>query len=295
MDSDSKHVLTILGLVAFFGAGYFVCKGENRDALALGEKFSAFTEIENSLDGKKKDIDDEEKAVENAINAYYQTDDKYFGYSEDTERDKEVGSSELSEYANKYQIIDNIVYINSQDFFMDGIQGFTHYFRDYPTPECDGFIIDLRQNNGGMTDYCIGMLGYFLEPQIVVEYNYYNGEKQQKKISGTKMTNGEKVVILVNENTKSAGEIFPATMKQFYNDTTIIGMQTYGKGTFQELFYLSDEEYVKYTAGTYTVGSWQCYDGVGISPDIEVAMDYQPEIICTDDDVQFQTALELFK
>lgn len=294
MDSDSKHVLTILGLVAFFGAGYFVCKGENRDALALGEKFSAFTEIENSLDGRKKDIDDEEKAVENAINGYYRTDDKYFGYCEDTEN-KEAGSSELPEYADKYQIIDNIAYINSMDFFLDGIQGFAKFFRDNPNPEVDGYIIDLRENRGGMTDYCMGMLGYFLEPQAVVEYNYYGGKKEQKKISGTKMTNGEKVVILVNENTKSAGEIFPATMKQFYNDTTIIGMQTYGKGTFQESFYLSGEEYVKYTAGTYTVGSWQCYDGVGISPDIEVAMDYQPEIIGTADDIQLQSALDLFK
>ena len=295
MDSDSKHVLTILGLVACFGAGYFICKGENRDALALGEKFSVFTRIENNLDGKKKDIDNEKKAIENAVNGYYQTNDKYFDYFVDTEEDKGIGSSELPEFANKYQIIDNIAYINSYNFFLDGIQGFTHYFKDYPTPECDGYIIDLRENIGGLTDYCMATLGNFLEHQIVGEYDYYNGERTQLQTSGTKMANGEKVVILVNENTKSAGEIFTSAMKQFYNDVTIIGMQTYGKGTYQDFLYLSDNEYLKYTAGKYTVGNWQCYDGIGITPDIELAMDYLPEIVCTDNDIQFQTALKLFK
>lgn len=292
MDSDSKHVLTIIGLVACFGAGYFICKGENRDALALGEKFGVFTQIENQLDGKKEAITDEKKAVENAVNGYYQTEDRYFEYSVENEG---IGSPELPEYANKYQIIDNIVYINSQDFFLDGIQGFAKFFKDYPEPECDGFIIDLRENTGGMTDYCMGMLGYFIEPQIVGESHYYSGDSKQMKTAGTKKTSAN-AVILVNEQTASSAEIFTAAMKQFYDgEVTIIGTQTRGKGSFQEFAYLSDDESFKYTAGTYTVGSWQCYDGVGISPDIEVSMDYDSGITGTEEDIQLGAALDLFK
>lgn len=295
MDNDSKHVLTILGLVACFGAGYFVYGAENKETMRIGEKFSIFGQIENILDGEKE-INYDEKAIENAVNAYYQTDDSYFEYSGNTSEDKDAESVKLPEFANKYQMIDNIVYINSHDFFMDGIQGFTHYFSDNPTPDCDGFIIDLRENIGGITDYSMGMLGYFLEPQEVGEYNYYKGDRKTLKTSGTKKTNGEKVVILVNEKTASSAEIFVSAMKQFYDgNITIIGTQTRGKGSFQEFVYLPDNEQFKYTAGTYTVGTWQCYDGVGITPDIEIPMDYENEIICTADDVQFQSALDLFK
>ena len=297
MDSDSKHVLTILGLVVCFGAGYFVCKGENHDALTLGEKFNVFTQIENNLDGKTEMISDNEKAIENAVNGYYQTDDKYFEYIAENTEDEGIGSSELPEFVNKYQLFDNIVYINSNNFFLDGIQAFTHYFRDYPTPECDGFIIDLRENIGGMTDYGINSLGYFLPPvDNLMTYNYYDGTAKTRGISRNSKKTSADVVILVNEKTASAAEIFTSAMKQFYDgNVTIIGTQTRGKGSFQEFVYLSDNEQFKYTAGKYTVGNWQCYDGVGISPDIEISMDYQPEIICTDDDIQFQSALDLFK
>ena len=297
MDSDSKHVLTILGLVAFFGAGYFVCKSENHDALALGEKFSVFTKIENNLDGKKEKISDNEKAIENAVNGYFQTEDKYFEYSSDTTENEEVGSKELPDFVNTYQLFDNIVYINSSNFFLDGIQGFTHFFRDYPEPECDGFIIDLRQNIGGMTDYSINLLSDFLSPVDNLEISYYyDGTTKTRNISKDSKKTSADVVILVNEKTASSAEIFTSAMKQFYDgNVTIVGTKTKGKGTFQEFISLSDNEQIKYTAGKYTVGNWQCYDGVGISPDVEISMDYEPEIICTDDDIQFQSALDLFK
>lgn len=296
MDNDTKHVLTILGFVACFGAGYFVYGAENKDTVKTGEKFSIFSKIENILDGKKKvNFEDENKAVENAVNGYYQTNDEYFEYSANLTENTDNKDSSY-EYLNSYKINNNIVYINSNDFFLDGIQGFTHFFRDNPAPETDGYIIDLRENIGGMTDYCMGVLGNFIEPQTIGEYHYYNGDREDVKVSGTKKTNGEKVVILVNGNTKSASEIFTATMKQFYDgEVIIIGSETYGKGSFQKMVNISADEILKYTAGYYTVGNWQCYDGVGIAPDIEVAMDYNPDIICTDDDIQLQTAFDLFK
>lgn len=300
MDSDSKHVLTILGLVACFGAGYFICKGENSATLAMGEKFGVFTEIENSLDGKTNmNFENENIAVQNAVNGYYNTADKYFAYfpydiPEDTSAEEE--ETEKPEIFNEYQFFDNIVYIHSEDFFLDGVQGILRYFRDYPTPECDGFIIDLRQNIGGNIDYCISALNNFLSPvDNLLTLNYYDGTSEKNSIYMDSKKTSADVVILVDEKTASAAEIFTAAMKQFYDgNVTIIGTNTYGKGIFQKDSYVTDGEF-KYTAGTYTVGTWQCYDGVGISPDIELAMDYDPEIICTDDDIQFRAALDLFK
>lgn len=297
MDSDSKHVLTILGLVACFGAGYFVCKGENKDALKLGEKLSVFTRIENKMDGKANlEFENENLAVENAVNAYYSTNDRFFNYSYDgsDSNDNEFESVEEKtyDYFDKYQLIDDIACINCSFFSFYSTQGFIHFFRD--NPKIKGFIIDLRENIGGYTDDCTNMLGHFLDSRTVAQYQYYNGDTENIDVSGTART--EKVIILVNEHTASAAEIFTAAMKQFYQgDVTVLGTKTRGKGTFQLSQNLSEDEYFRYTAGYYTVGNWQCYDGVGITPDIELSMEYDPDIICTDEDIQLQAALDLFK
>lgn len=295
MDSDTKHVLTILGFVACFGAGYFVCNAENKDILKTGERFKIFSQIENAVSGNAKIISDSKgKAVENAVNSYYQTNDKYFDYKNDENLVLSEDTGKSYEYLNKYQIIDNIAYINCGDFYMDGTQGFIHFFMD--NPETDGFVIDLRENKGGYTDYCMNMLEYFIEPQKVVKYYYNDGKTKDVEIINNNKCTDEKVIILVNENTASAAEIFTSAMMQFYDgEVTVVGTKTYGKGTFQEYKSLSDNERFRYTAGTYTVGSWQCYDGAGITPDIEVSMEYSPDIICTDEDVQLQKALDLFK
>ena len=297
MDNDTKHVLVILGFVACFGAGYFTCKTENRDSLKLGEKLSVFNTIENKLENKTDfELSDEKEAIKNAVNGYYQTDDKYFEYSFESDEDDKKEENNY-DYSNNYSISNKIVYINSDSFFVDGIQGFTKFFKDNENPEIDAYIIDLRNNVGGYTPLSLNVLAYFLDqPLTVGKYHYYNGEEEELKISGTKKANGEKIIILVNEKTASSAEIFTSAMKQFYNgEVTTIGTTTKGKGTFQKIQYLSDNELVKYTAGYYTIGNWDCYDGIGITPDIEVSMDYLPDIICTDNDIQLQKALELLK
>lgn len=298
MDSDSKHVLTVLGLVACFGAGYFMCKGENSDALKIGERMSAFTRIENKLDSKiDVNFKNEEKAVENAVNAYYQTSDRFFDYScgEDNSGNKISEPSEKDyDYRNKYQMIDGIAYINCSHFNLYSTQGFAHFFRD--NPETKGFIIDLRNNGGGDTEDCTNILGNFISARNIGKFYHIDGTTEDITTPEFDSVYTQNVVILANENTASSSEIFIATMKQFYDgEVTLIGTKTYGKGTFQLSEYLSDDEKVKYTAGYYTIGNWACYDGVGINPDIEVSMEYAPDIICTDDDIQLQTAINLFK
>lgn len=298
MDNDTKHVLTILGLVACFGAGYFVCRGENKDAIRTGEKFSAFTRIENNIGGKTNlSFENENKAVESAVNGYYKSVDNYFEYNfiDNTPAEYVVKNADTKEYdyIDKYQIIDNIAYINCSHFDFYATQGFVHFFRD--NPEADGFIIDLRNNGGGVTDNCMSMLGYFIEPRNIVRYYRNDGTTEDIGITDAVKSTDKKVIILVNGYTASSAEIFTSAMMQFYEDTTIIGTKTYGKGIFQQKEYISENETIEYTAGYYTVGNWDCYNGIGITPDIEIPMDYNPDIICTDEDIQLQTALDLFK
>lgn len=298
MDNDTRHVLAILGFVACFGAGYFICKGENRDILKTGEKLNTFTRIENELDGKVNlDFKNENKAVENAVNAYYQTNDRFFSYNyydDSADSASESTEEKTYDYRNKYQMIDDIAYINCSHFNFYSTQGFTHFFKD--KPETAGLIIDLRNNGGGSTEDCANTLGHFISARNIVKQYYFDGTTVDVATPEINFLYTNDIVILANEKTASASEIFISAMKQFYEGkVTVIGTKTYGKGTFQVNQYLSDDEEVKYTAGYYTVGDWNCYDGIGISPDIDVSMEYDPDIICTDDDVQLQTAIDLFK
>ena len=97
------------------------------------------------------------------------------------------------------------------------------------------------------------------------------------------------VVLLTNEKTASAAEIFTALLKQ-YDDATIVGTNTFGKGIFQNVATFH-RNVIHYTDGYFKVGDWDCWQGVGIAPDIDVEMD--SALIGTSEDVQLQKALEL--
>lgn len=156
--------------------------------------------------------------------------------------------------------------------------------------KAEAYIIDLRDNTGGETQAAIEAASLFFDQKDFMIQYLSNGD--EKKLS----TNGEmifdkKVVILVNDMTASASEIFTAGMKQFYHDTIIVGTTTLGKGIFQYVEEFENGGRLKYTAGYFTVGDWECWQGKGISPDVEVGMDRS--LIGTDDDIQLQTAIKL--
>lgn len=154
----------------------------------------------------------------------------------------------------------------------------------------ESFIIDLRNNSGGVSEYMIQALDYFVNEGSFV-MNYYDGS--EKILSTSAGAVNSPVVILVNEKTASSAEIFVSMCMQFGNDVTVVGVNTFGKGIFQCEADLSNGGRLHYTAGYFTVGDWDCWQGVGIAPDIVVEMD--SSLIGSENDVQLQKAVELLK
>lgn len=150
-------------------------------------------------------------------------------------------------------------------------------------------IVDLRDNPGGDGDIIVNFSTRFGGYSKVVKH-YYSGSDEIHEKSGSGEWKDKEIVLLVNEKTASAAEILTASLKQSLN-VTIVGTNTLGKGIFQEDVDIGNGGHLHYTAGTYTVGDWECYQGVGIAPDVEVPMDR--ELIGTDDDIQLKKALEL--
>lgn len=157
--------------------------------------------------------------------------------------------------------------------------------------DAEKFIIDLRNNPGGQNEYMIQAVDYFVGEGNV---NYYNNNDEE---TDTDYTNADAVdapiVILINENTASAAEIFTSLCKQFGKNVTLVGVNTFGKGIFQCEADLSDGGKLHYTSGYFTVGNWECWQGKGIAPDITVEMD--SSLIGTDEDIQLQKAFQLLE
>lgn len=151
-------------------------------------------------------------------------------------------------------------------------------------------VIDLRENGGGYTQTAIAAADLFIGTSETVMHAKNNSDSEVYK-TDEEIVYDVPIVVLINEKTASAAEILTALLKQ-YGDATLVGTNTFGKGVFQNrgLFY---GESIRYTAGYYTVGDWECYNGKGIKPDVEIDMD--SDYIGTDKDVQLEKALELLK
>ncbi|MDE7099286.1 MAG: PDZ domain-containing protein [Ruminococcus sp.] len=156
--------------------------------------------------------------------------------------------------------------------------------------DADKFIIDLRNNGGGQNEYMIQAVDYFVDAGENVMHSYDGTEDVYSTTDGAV---DAPIVVLVNEKTASAAEIFASMCKQFGRNVTLVGTNTFGKGIFQQEEFLSNGGKLHYTAGYFTVGDWDCWHGIGIAPDITVEMD--SSLIGTDDDIQLKKAVELLE
>ena len=131
----------------------------------------------------------------------------------------------------------------------------------------EAFVYDLRGNPGGSLDSVCAVLDYLLPEGVIVTMEHYDGTKEEHR-SDEKFFDYPSVV-LVNGNTASAGELFAACMRD-YGAATLLGEKTYGKGVAQSIFPLPDGSAVKFTTAKYYSPKTPNYDGVGLTPDIEV-------------------------
>lgn len=156
--------------------------------------------------------------------------------------------------------------------------------------KAEGVIVDLRGNSGGDGKAAVAVSDRFTGAGSMTRY-YYKGGKESLYTVDSESDIKLPTIILVNERTASAAEIMTGFLKQYGDDVIVVGTDTFGKGIFQEEEYLANDATIYYTAGYFTVGDWDCWQDVGIKPDIAVDMEHS--LIGTEDDVQMKKALEL--
>lgn len=182
---------------------------------------------------------------------------------------------------------------------------------------CEYFVFDVRNNPGGALDSIEAVLSYFLnEGDLIVSTEYSNGDTDADYVrvkhyaspyeyyDVAKKDIGKykdlKCIVITNENTASAAELFTATLRD-YGIADVVGSTTYGKGCMQSILTLNEDSGLvgglKLTVAMYFSKSHTNYHGIGIVPDFEVELDdeasqYNFFLLPEAKDNQLQRALE---
>lgn len=136
-------------------------------------------------------------------------------------------------------------------------------------PHTRGIILDLRDNPGGVLSEAVALASQFLSPGVVVSYSRKDGVPQVMSSTNTSPDTAP-MVVLINGATASSAEVIAGAL-QDRNRAVVIGDQSYGKGTVQEISSLSDGSQLEITVGQYHLPSGRAIDQVGITPDLKVA------------------------
>ena len=133
----------------------------------------------------------------------------------------------------------------------------------------EGVVLDLRDNGGGLFPEAISVASVFIEEGPIVIYRAGGGEEDLTYDAEGEAFKDVPVVVLVNEGTASASEIVAGAL-QDRDRAVVIGTQTYGKGSVQEVVPLPDDSAFKLTTAAYLTPSGRNINGKGITPDVEV-------------------------
>lgn len=154
-------------------------------------------------------------------------------------------------------------------------------------------IIDLRSNQGGLMTQAVALASRFLPKGTMIVKTSSRLEVQRKDfvVEEDRKIYGLPVIILVNQLSASASEIFSAAM-QDHKRARLVGMKTFGKASVQSVVPLDEKTAMKITTARYLTPSGRKIDAVGIEPDFKVE-DSTPENPQAQN--QIRTALELFK
>lgn len=191
---------------------------------------------------------------------------------------------------------DNIGYIQVIQFDVVTADQFKSAVDDLQSKGMERLVVDLRGNPGGVLDSVVGMLDYILPDGLLVYTQDKNG-KGEKYYSKDGHQLDLPMVVLVNENSASASEVFAGAVKDF-KWGTLVGTKTFGKGIVQHLIPLGDGTAVKLTVSHYFTPSGFDLHEKGIEPDVTEELKEELKVkavIPKEEDNQLQKGLEVLK
>ncbi|MEH2072807.1 MAG: carboxyl-terminal processing protease CtpA [Nostoc sp.] len=187
-----------------------------------------------------------------------------------------------------------IGYLRLTQFNANASTELAHAISSLEKKGADAYILDLRNNPGGLLQSGIEIARLWLDSGTIVYTVNRQGIQGSFEALGPALTN-DPLVILVNQGTASASEILAGAL-QDNGRAQLVGETTFGKGLIQSLFELSDGSGLAVTIAKYETPQHRDINKLGIKPDKVISQDpINREQIGTEADLQYQAAVELLK
>ena len=155
------------------------------------------------------------------------------------------------------------------------------------------YILDLRNNPGGLLSQAIKISDFFLNNgEIVSTKSRKKSENRKWFASKGDLTNGKSLIVLINYGSASASEIVAGALKD-HKRAILLGENSFGKGSVQSIIPLKNKGAIRLTVAKYYLPSGKSISEVGVSPDIEVEEETDEFRIKTDTDNQLSYAIKL--
>lgn len=190
----------------------------------------------------------------------------------------------------------DIGYIKLVEFKMDSSLKFEKELKKLQDEGIKKLIIDLRGNLGGLVEEVVNLSSVFFPQNSLVAYTKDNKNKKTEYRTTKKSANVKlPIVILVNENSASATELFTGLMQE-NNMATVIGTTTYGKGVVQTTEPFEDGSALKVTRSEYFTPKGQRINKKGVKPDIDLSKEIKEQMLNgSNDDICLKKAVEVLK
>jgi len=155
------------------------------------------------------------------------------------------------------------------------------------------YILDLRNNPGGLLSQAIKISDYFLDNgEIVSTKSRKSSENRKWFAKKGDITNGKTLLVLINYGSASASEIVAGALKD-HKRAILLGESSYGKGSVQSIIPLKNDGAIRLTVAKYYLPSGKSISEVGVTPDIEIGEDSDDFRIKTKTDNQLDYAIKL--
>ncbi len=188
----------------------------------------------------------------------------------------------------------NIAYIRINRFGDETADEFERSVRSAVSARAQGLVIDLRNDPGGLLTCAVDIASFLLpERSVVVIEENGKGERKELKTHAGDVFSKLPTSVIINGGSASASEILAGALRENRDNVRLVGKQSFGKGSVQELVSVTKDTAVKITVAKWLTPKGNQINKVGITPDEEV--DLTREQVVNKEDPQLQKAIEWVK
>lgn len=186
---------------------------------------------------------------------------------------------------------DGVAYVRLREFSATASASLESELETLLQQDPRGLILDLRQNPGGWLDQAIDVADLFLGENVVAIERFSDGSERKFRAHGGDLAETVPMAVLVNGGSASASEIVAGAL-QDHGRAPLIGVSTFGKGSVQRPFKLSDGSELRVTVALWFTPENQRIQGQGLRPDIEVPWLEEERRESPEQDPQLERAVE---